>query len=300
MPYNVVMFTQKALLEEYLKDSRVELLLTQEDPKELRFPEKSVGKVIRLAEETPLTDADGVYKYQSADTLIKEVMRRCNAELGAETDLKALVSAVRVIGVYSPVGRSCKTTLALALAMSAARNNKTLYFNLEEFCGMPELVNDTGGNLSDLLYYFRHNPDKLHMRFAEIVKNVAGFDYIPVCSTPEDYEEIMPEEWISFLHHVIETQGYETIVLDMGNVVHETWKLIRLCTTVYMPDAQDCIGKNKQLRFAEYLTMLGKEELLEKIVHVDIPQDLERKNNDSIEQLEWSVVGDFARRLIYG
>lgn len=296
LPFEVVIFTQKGVLMEYLKESRVELLLIAGEAEELE--EVRVGKVIKLSEDTD--SKDGVYKYQSVDLLIKQVLQRMGEDVDGETALTMNSGNCCVYGVYSPVARSFKTSLAIALAMGAARNGRTLYINLEEFCGNTEFVNDTGGNLSELLYYFRNSKDKLKGRLGQATRNYGGFEYIPVCSTPEDYEEIMPEEWLRFLSYLVENGGYDTIVLDIGNAVHEAWKLIGLCKTAYMPSSKDGVGKRKEDRFAEYLKMIGRENLTQKICKVEIPYDEELRQLEDIGKLQWSKMGEYARGLIYG
>lgn len=297
LPFEVVIFTQKGVLQEYLKESRVELLLKSTEAEELE-ENVHVGKVIKLTEEPE--GKEGVYKYQSIDSLIKEVLQHMGDDCTGEDVLSMVRGNCKVYGVYSPVARCYKTTLALSLAMCTARNGRTLYVNLEEFCGIPELVNDMGGNLSELLYYFRNNKEKVKGKLGTATRNCGGFEYIPVCSTPEDYEEIMPEEWLTFLQFLVENGGYDTMVLDIGNAVHESWKLVGLCETAFMPASVDVVGQKKEARFSEYLKLIGKGNLLEKIKRVEIPYDEELKQMEDIEKLQWSRMGEYARGLIYG
>lgn len=298
MPYEVVMFTQKALLEEYIKETRVELLLASEVVENKEKFGENVGTIIKLSEENG-EDQECVYKYQSMDALVKEIMCKIGRR-NPEGRLTGIGVKARVYGVYSPVGRNYKTTLALALAQCAARNQRTLYLNLEEFCGIEVLIDDMGSNMSELLYYFRNNKDRLAARIGQGVRTLAGFDYIPVCATPEDYEEVMPQEWVEFFRFLISNGDYETVVIDIGNVVHESWKIIDLCQTVYMPVVKDLIGKGKEKRFREYMQLLGRMDLLEKLQSVEIPYDSELLEMEDISKIQWGAVGELARRLLYG
>lgn len=297
MPYDVVIFTQKALLEEYMKETRVELLLLPAAMDEKEF-KGNAGNIIRVSEEN-CVDKDSVYKYQSIDVLVKEIM----CKIGGKNQRDALTGVslnARVYGVYSPVGRNYKTTLALALAQCAGRNQRTLYLNLEEFCGMEALINDTGSNMSELLYYFRNNRAKLNARICQGIQTLMGFDYVPVCATPEDYEEVLSQEWLDFFRFLISNEEYETIIIDIGNVVHESWKLMDLCQIVYMPAVKDLIGKRKEKRFREYMQLQGREDLLKKLQTVDVPYDSELVEMEDVNKIQWGAVGELARRLIYG
>lgn len=295
LPYEVILFTQKGVLQEYLKESRIELLLKAANSETLDEG-MNVGRIIELLED--VDGGEGVYKYQSIDQLAREVLQILG---NSQEELTVLPKGnCRVYGVYSPVARSGKTTFAISVAMCVARNARTLYVNLEEYCGITEFINDTGGNLSELLYYYRNSKEKLKIKLGQAIKNYGGFEYIPVCSNPEDYEEIMPEEWIAFLGNLENNGGYEAIVLDLGNAVHEAWKLLSLCDKVYMPKVTDVMGRKKEERFLEYMHQIGREKLLQKIERVDVPYDEELKQMEDISKLQWSKIGEYTRGLIYG
>lgn len=300
MPYDVIMFTKKELLDEYLKDGRLEILLLSENTGINDLRNTNVSKIIKLSEDEAGAGNGTVYKYQSADAVIKEVFRQFAGDIQTQTHQDILTAKTDVVGVYSPVGRCNKTAFSLALAMAASRNGKTLYINLEEYCGISELISSNQGNLSDLIYHFRHNKNKLTMLFSEIIISCQGFDYIPVCSSPEDFEEVMPEEWIEFIQYIIAGSGYDTLVIDIGNVVHEPWKLMKLCRRVFMPCVQDMIGNNKVSMFEEYMKNMGRTDITGKIIRADIPYDNELEDGGLLERLEWSSVGEYARRMLNG
>ena len=74
-----------------------------------------VGKLIILSEGVHSPDLDqypSVYKYQASDAVVREVMDCYGAEKLALEGLPVLKRTASVIGVYSPVGRSQKTSFA--------------------------------------------------------------------------------------------------------------------------------------------------------------------------------------------
>ena len=52
-----------------------------------------------------------------------------------------MVDDVEVIGVYSPIGRSGKTTFAITLGQVLAKEKETLYINMEEFSALSKIFN---------------------------------------------------------------------------------------------------------------------------------------------------------------
>ena len=61
----------------------------------------------------------------------------------------------RILGIYSPIGRCLKTSLALTLGQQLARDGKVLYLGLDAFAGFSRLIgNSCKNDLSDVLYFF--------------------------------------------------------------------------------------------------------------------------------------------------
>ena len=64
-----------------------------------------------------------VYKYQAADSLIREVIG-CYCESPEEAGLVVRGRKARILGIYSPIGRCLKTSLALTLGQQLAREGR--------------------------------------------------------------------------------------------------------------------------------------------------------------------------------
>lgn len=299
LPYEIVVFTRKELLEEYVKEEHIELLLiAQKQAESYGISEsfENTGKVIILLEDEKGQQA-GVYKYQQADTIAAQILNRADSEY---SNIRLISDGIKVIGIYSPVGRCFKTTLALAISSYLGHKGKVIYINLEEFCGRPELINDSGGNLSDLIYYFRHNHNRLAGRLADTIIQADGFSYIPVCSSPEDYEEVLPEEWVDFIKYVVERGGYNSVVLDIGNAVRQSWKLLSLCNIIYVPKAEEDSGNNKIIRFREFIERVGKGDIYGRCRVVKVPYDDELKTGNILDKLQISSINEYVGRLLDG
>ena len=63
-----------------------------------------------------------VYKYQSSEKVIREVMACYGVENGVDTSPALLPKKeMRIIGIYSPVGRTQKTSFALTMGQILAK-----------------------------------------------------------------------------------------------------------------------------------------------------------------------------------
>ena len=97
-----------------------------------RYP---IRQIIILSEgvHSPVLDQyPAVYKYQSSEKVIREVMACYGVENGVDTSPALLPKKeMRIIGIYSPVGRTQKTSFALTMGQILAKERAVLYLNME-------------------------------------------------------------------------------------------------------------------------------------------------------------------------
>lgn len=152
-------FTSRKRLEEFARDHGIDVLLTG-TLSEGGFPGlPSVQRILLTEEEVRAGEGGGhgIYKYQSGDDILREVMAAYCETPEGKTDFPGLpASGKRIIGVYSPVGRCGKTSLALAMGQLLAREEKLLFITLDTFTGFSGLLDEQWKrDLSDLIYYYK-------------------------------------------------------------------------------------------------------------------------------------------------
>ena len=122
---------------------------------------------------------------------------------------------MEVIGVYSPVGRTMKTTFALTLGQILAKKRGCLYLNLEACSGFEYLLERSfDQTLGDLLYYQRLGSEQLITKMGSIVQSVNNLDYLPPVLSMEDIQSTTAQEWISLLQQIIDYSNYDVVILD--------------------------------------------------------------------------------------
>ena len=99
------------------------------------------GKVFLLT-GSGKTEADEgeieVYKYQSGEAILAEIIRECSEEEDGDGLFIRTVKAgkMRIIGIFSPVHRSGKTGYGLKLGRELAVSGNVLYLNMELYGGI--------------------------------------------------------------------------------------------------------------------------------------------------------------------
>lgn len=95
-----------------------------------------------------------VYKYQSCETVLKEVMGFYTGKNPESTANRVRNGNLQIIGLFTPVHRCLQTTFAMTLGEVLAKQYKVLYLNFESFSGLERRLNrEFMADMSDLIYY---------------------------------------------------------------------------------------------------------------------------------------------------
>ena len=69
---------------------------------------------------------------------------------------------------------------------------------------------------------------------------------------------------------IAEQSIYEMIVLDIDEGLPQVYQLWRVCTEGHVPEIRDCYAQAKIRQFEQELTLLGYEDVLQKIKRKDV------------------------------
>lgn len=297
-------FTSKEKLEEYAKGHEIDVLLTGEEVDAEGISEIRSSQKIYLTEDqnTDGTKGQEIYKYQSGDDIIREVMAAYCEMPEAEAIFPGLMGKEkRIVGVYSPVGRCGKTSLALTLGQILGKDEKVLFASLDTFTGFSALVNERWKrDLSDLIYYYKQGRFNV-LRLNSVLYYLGDMAWLPPVRFPEDYNQISSEEMATLMVEILSAGDYGTIVLDIGDYGKQVFPLLEICKVIYMPIKEDLFSRAKLQEFDEYLENLGKRKVKEKIQRIHVPISTGMKRPDHFPQeLLWGDMGDFVRSLLKG
>lgn len=299
-PFKTVLFTDIEEVKEYAKKQTIHLLLLDKEYEDEEL-KRSAEQIVLLSDslDKELNRLPTVYRFQSADSLIKEVMQYYEVSVPDSVfQLKKTGNTVKLVGVYSPLHRCLKTSFALTYGQLLARNERVLYFSLDTFSGFEYLMNQKyGADFSDVIFYQQQG--SLANRLAGIVYTVGQMDYIPPVRCSEDLWSIDWTLFLECLHTLMDVGLYDTIVLDMGEGFGRPEVLMNLCNQVYMPIKEDPVSQCRLEEFEETMKLKGYYLLLEKIQKLSLPYyHCVEKKQLYVEQLLWGELGDYVRNLL--
>jgi len=303
IPFEVQAFTSVSQLLSYAGESSIEILLISDKAMQDEVLNLDIGKLIILSEgvhHPKLDQFPSVYKYQSSDNVIREVMNCYGVEKVPAIQVQATKRKTEIVGIYSPVGRTAKTSFALTLGQIMARHKVVLYLNLEEYAGFEQLLGCTyERTLGDLIYYIRQGNSNLLFKINSMIQSMNNLDYLPPAISPMDIQNTTHEEWMILLNELIRNSSYETIIMDFGDGVAELYSLLGECDKVYMPIRNDVISTAKIQHFEHLLHTWDYDRVVEKIQKVKLPYHHTLKQGAAyFDELLWSELGDYVREMI--
>ena len=297
-------FTSKEKLAEYAKKHEIDVLLSGERTDSGDISGIPSAQKIYMSEETEKQMDSGkeIYKFQSGDDIIREVMAAYCELPGVKEGNPGLFSEEKkMIGVYSPVGRCGKTSLALAIGQVLAREEKVLFVTLDTFTGFGGLMDEKWKrDMSDLIYYYKQG--RFHtLRMNTVIYYLGDMAWIPPIRFPDDYNQVSAEEMADMLLKMLQEGGYSTMVLDIGNYGRQVIPLLDICSVIYMPMKEDIISRSKLAEFEDYTKESGDQKLIGKVQKIHVPLVTGVRHKEHFPQeLLWGDLGDFVRGMLKG
>lgn len=294
--------TEKDQLIKALAGEDIEILLISAEWYEACKSMIHQNCVILLSEGSlskELGACPAVYKYQSVENILREIMYYYSEQEVEETFFTGIHRENRVIGVYSPAGGIGKTLFALTLGQILAENQNVLYLNLEECSGLAEVMGSGHWNISDLIYFLRQNKAQFLYRLNSMVQKEGRMDYIPPCDSYTDFRQITMDEWQHLLYLIRTQSPYDSVILDMGDASGHEVELLRQCDGIYVPVRRDVISQAKINQWEHYIQILDGMDVVEKLQKLELPADgLTPGSEGNICMLPEQELGRYVRGLL--
>ena len=186
-PFQAMAFSDLEKLKAYGRDHEIAILLVGERVREEAKEIKAGLKMLLCDGEFVSQEEASVYKFQSGDCILQEVMA-CYCTVPPEPGLALIGKRALIMGVYSPIGRCGKTSFSLTLAHMLGKSQGVLFISLEEYSGFSKLV--CGGyeqDLSDVFYLYRQG-DFNWLKLKSLILSHGNVDYIPPAAYGEDLD----------------------------------------------------------------------------------------------------------------
>ncbi len=236
-----------------------------------------------------------LFKYTSAEELLRQIMANYKPVISGVTIPFVDKQKSKIIGVYSPVNRCGKTSFTLALAMQFSLNKSCIFLSFDCFSSLDNIAyNDCTNSktIDDLLYYFAQSNDNFDSKLLSTVKRIQHLDFIPPSYQSCVIDEMSSSERILFLQKLIDTNRYEYIFIDIGNV-SPVYPILQLCQKIYIPTLEnDAYSEQKVNQFITALTKMCSDNSIS-LEKISVP--VTNYNSNSLEYICTLASGEIAQ-----
>lgn len=282
-PLEACVFTREEKLQDYIQKSVVDILLVGEDCTLIGICKEHIrhlvvlsqGKFVREDNEFPT-----VYKFQSMEKLLQELLVLLLKEGGAEGYYAYGEGNTSCIGFFSPGGSIERTSLALAAGQFMAKKEEVLYLDFELLpCLMlPEKQKEHSGvekrGMSELLYHLKQKKENIPLKVKAMAEYIGGLACIYSVDHYRDLYDLEPKEGEFLLEELKKSHLYKKILINVGFLGDAAWTLLEFCESVFVPQG---LGVMEDTRLRELLRMLkaeGKENLCQRFVPIQLPSGM--------------------------
>lgn len=251
----LVAFSSSLAVEEYLEKNYLDgLLIGQEINLQESFYHEHGGLAIVFLSEDRNANENSIFKYQSAEKIIEDILDRLNVSLGGLPEGTKLFCSV-----YSPEARCGKTSLAKALGV---KNRGALYFCFEDF-GARDSIGE------EILYHIKVKGNRLLELIDRVPYNEYGFKEIKGILTYMDIRQLCQDnmEWLK--EQLMQGTNCDRVIFDIGVGALSDLNMLKVMDRIYVPtlgeDSVRLQAFRELLRCREYM------ELNSRIKYVTVP-----------------------------
>ena len=294
-PFQVQLFTSDKTLKEYSISHPISVALIAEKDFSEEIRDFPIDHFLVLGEDMGNVQKDLkiLYKYQSSEQIIRELLDWIAREgiLGRTTvDSKEL----KLIGVYSPVGKCLKTSFSFVLGQLLSKKHKVLYLNMESYSGFGKLLQkDFSSDMSELIYYLQNSKEKFIYRMGSMMERAGELDILPPFDSFLDFVSVSREEWINLFQEIERGSDYEYLILDLSDAVQGLFDILRLCDVVYTLSREDGFAMAKIVQYEEVLKKSNYEDIWKKTKHCTIP--IIKNLPSGLMQLTYTELAEYVR-----
>lgn len=229
--FSVSVFTKEDTLEQAMEQNSFQIVLFHPDVSEsqISFP-AGVMPIGLCDDETKnrklYPQMAVIQKYQRISNIYKELLK-CYAEYADDNGMEILQGSAKTIAVYSPIGGSGKTTIAMAIAQKLHAMNKRVFFlSAEQFSSASLYFPVQEEGITKLIETL-NGTNNFQLTLKGILKeNESGILYVEGFRRLVDYEDVSYTEIENVISKIRQCDVCDYLIIDTGSCLDEITKTV--------------------------------------------------------------------------
>lgn len=299
LPFAVHAFTDAEQLKKYGEANEIELLLIAENSFEGKREDYPAANIFILNESGSEVgeNIENINKYQSSEKILRAVIDSYTSGTEQMPRRLATGNRMKIIGNYTPIGRCLQTTFALSMGQLLAKKHRTLYLNFESYSGLGCLLGkEFSTDITDVLYYFGCEREKLSYRLDSMIQTVNGLDYIPPVLSYRQLGEVKGQQWLELFREIERVTDYEYLILDLSEQMNGLFEILRECCRIFTIIKEDGFAEAKLRQYEALLQSMHYEDIAVKTKRQSLPF-FQRIPGD-LHQLTHGELAGYVKKMI--
>lgn len=280
--FQVVTFTSLEMFEVYQRETPISLLIISESAMAEKTALSGVRDIVILSEEGKYNNQyASINRFQTIEAIMNELICYMSEKTDYDWSAENRKRSWKVLGFYSPVKRVLQTSFAITLGQKLAEKYKVLYVSFENFPVLSGMQTQSmQGDMSDILYFFDCDKEKLKRKLPIMVGKIGEMDYLPPTGAFFDTYDRVGEKWIELFEFLRENTEYDFLLLDLSETVQGLLQVLGYCNRIYTLEKQDAIAKGKLNQYENWIKEHAYADIIDKTMKFsfpefrDIPRDL--------------------------
>lgn len=221
-----------------------------------------------------------LYKYWNVRQLAGELLYIYSSLTGRRAAPIRNVNA-RIYVFASASGGSGCTSAAMAFAREMKRfhEKKVMYLSMEEIESTLAYMTpmQDGKNVSEYLYHLFNNRESEKFPFIEsyLISDPFGVEALIPSPGRNVMKSLSPEEMVYFTGAVLDTGGYDILVIDAGNCLEKSiLTCYEMANSIFLVSEKKNDNRKEEC-FMEYILFAKGEKVIDKIRKAEMPYDEE-------------------------
>lgn len=268
--FEVCSFTTKESLIKYVgdKSNKIDIIAFTEDLMDGTITLASAPAKILLSDGSfSDLEFESVNKYQKAEKFIADILMIYAEKTGRVEAVSTGDKDTKIIGFFSPVGGSGKTSLSLATAYAlASQGKRVFYLNAEKLNSTYSVLNEaTEGNLSDLYLTLKTKGANVGLRIIanKFTDPNTSISYINPAESSLEINELNAKEFTNLIKEFEQLGEFDVVIIDFDSEFNKDKIAILNCVDrIFVPFT----SKNLSLaKIGLYIKELGMYDELKDI-----------------------------------
>lgn len=291
--------TEKEMLIQRVGTSKEQIVVLTDDAS-VQEKEDEKRKVILLAGEQD-RERGKIFQYQCGEGIYQELLAQLELDSKPQPSMEETSKIKGVIMLFSTEG-SGVTVTAVMLSQYLGQQGKCLYLSLSAFPVFysAELQKEPSfqtPGLEELLFYSENELSQEQIR--QFVQRFGYADMLaPMCHF-KDILDCSSEDWRQMFECICRRGGYDTIVVELGQMFEPVMELMELGDYVWLLENGKTLGDIRNAVFRHYCCMEKKEKLLDRTKFIRLPERWEEWEEQLCTQSleEWGSNSQMLREI---